>query len=189
MRSSFSMYLNAASNSRSCAKTSRSATIAGALFFGIIATTPSYAQSTCTWTTLDNPTRQLIVCGQSLTVEREQGSDVTIVERRGDAPPAAIDLQNGALFIEVEPDSTPTLIRTPNAIAAVRGTTYVVDARPDSTSVFVLKGAVNVTKPEAAGVSVTLGPGEGVDVDAASPLEVKVWPVDRVASLLGRFGR
>ncbi|PIK73201.1 anti-sigma 24 factor, partial [Methylobacterium frigidaeris] len=38
--------------------------------------------------------------------------------------------------------------------------------------------------------SVTLGPGEGVDVDAdQGALEVRRWPQARVRALLERFGR
>jgi hypothetical protein len=38
--------------------------------------------------------------------------------------------------------------------------------------------------------SVSLGPGEGVDVDAsATPLDIKRWPAPRVAALMARLGR
>jgi hypothetical protein len=49
---------------------------------------------------------------------------------------------------------------------------------------------VTVTRA-AAGASVLLRAGEGVDVDGggSGPLRVASWPRERVAALLARFGR
>lgn len=154
----------------------------------MIAALPAHADQTCTWSAISNPTLQQITCGDALMVEREPGTQVTIFERAGDAPPREIELKNGAILIEVTPGSVPTQIRTPHAIAAVRGTTYVVDAGQDSTSVFVIEGSVLVSKATDAS-TVTLGPGEGVDVGDAISFDVNEWPSNRVASLLSRFGR
>lgn len=149
---------------------------------------PAASQEICENSNLSGPTRQLITCGEALVFEREPGTDVTIVERRGSASPKEIILENGAIFIKVLPGSQPTQIRTPHAIAAVRGTTYVVDAGAFSTSVFVIEGAVVVSKPDSA-PGVTLGPGQGVDVEPTAPLNVNRWSAERVSSLLARFGR
>jgi len=146
------------------------------------------AQTTCSWTTLQEPVRQAIRCGEMFSVEREADAGLSIVERSGDAPPRAIELQGGAALIEVTPGAAPTQIRTPHAIAAVRGTTYIVDVGPSATSVFVLEGKVNVRKPTDAS-TVSLGPGEGVDVALDDPLNVVTWGAPRVAALLARFGR
>jgi ferric-dicitrate binding protein FerR (iron transport regulator) len=146
------------------------------------------SQQDCVTSGLSNPNRKLIDCSDTLVLELESGADVKIIERQDSAPPKAIILENGAIFIEVQPGSRPTQIRTPHAIAAVRGTTYVVDAGATRTSVFVVKGAVTVTKPNNAS-SVTLGPGDGVDVDPMSQLTVNRWSADRVSKLLARFGR
>lgn len=151
-------------------------------------TSQVYAQQGCDWSDLANPTRQSITCGDALTVERLPGSEVTIFERSGNAPPRVIELKNGAIFIEVVPGSRPTQIKTPHAIAAVRGTIYAIDAGEVRTSVFVVKGAVEVSKTETGEV-VSLGPGQGVDVDADLPLEVKTWGDRRASELLARFGR
>jgi ferric-dicitrate binding protein FerR (iron transport regulator) len=137
---------------------------------------------------LANPPRQLITCGVAILLEREPGTDITIFERRGSAPPKTIMLENGAILIEVRHGSKPTQIRTPHAIAAVRGTTYVVDASATSTSVFVIKGTVTVRKSNNAS-TVTLGPGQGVDVKPTTPLQVNRWGANRVTTLLARFGR
>lgn len=152
------------------------------------ATLPGYAEQVCAWSALTSPNRQQITCGDALMVEREPGTEVTIFERAGDSPPRAIELKNGAILIEVTPGSAPTQIRTPHAIAAVRGTIYVVDASQNSTSVFVIKGSVSVSKATDAS-TVTLGPGEGVDVGDAVSFAVTEWPSARAASLLARFGR
>ncbi len=160
-----------------------------ALGLGLIAPSmPASAETDCAWSTITNPVRQVITCGSGLTVEREANTAITLFERAGDAPPSVIEIQNGAILIEVEPGSIPTQIRTPHAIAAVRGTKYVVDARGDSTSVFVIEGRVSVTKPDAA-TEVTLEAGEGVDVFPDMPLETTQWPADKAKGLLARFGR
>ena len=78
---------------------------------------------------------------------------------------------------------------TPQAIAAVRGTKWAVDVATGKTSVFVVRGRVAVRRP-SAGRGVTLGPGEGVDVDTGTgPLTVKRWPPERAAALLARLGQ
>ena len=77
---------------------------------------------------------------------------------------------------------------TPQAIAAVRGTKWAVDVAAGKTSVFVVDGRVAVSR-EAVDPAVTLGPGEGVDVEAGTaPLTVRRWGAARAAALLARFG-
>lgn len=146
------------------------------------------AQTTCSWTTLQEPVRQVIRCGDMFSVEREAGADLSIIERSDDAPPRAIKLDGGAALIEVTPGAASTQIRTPHAIAAVRGTTYIVDVGPSATSVFVVEGQVAVRKQTDAS-TVNLGPGDGVDVSPDDPLSVVTWGAPRVAELLARFGR
>ncbi len=154
----------------------------------LLLTNQPAASQSCGVSNLSNPSRQLISCGDGLVVEREAGTKITIVERQSNAPPEAIELESGAIFIEVVSGSRGTQIRTPHAIAAVRGTTYVVDAGLTSTSIFVVKGAVEVRKTNNPS-TVTLGPGQGVDVDPETPLDVKTWGANRVSALLARFGR
>ncbi|MEM9576240.1 MAG: FecR family protein [Pseudomonadota bacterium] len=146
------------------------------------------AEADCAWRTITDPVRQVITCGTGLTVEREADTAITLFERAGDDPPSVIEISNGAILIEVQPGSLPTQIRTPHAIAAVRGTTYVVDARGDSTSVFVIEGVVSVSKSDAA-TEVTLEAGEGIDVFPDFPLETTQWSADKANDLLARFGR
>lgn len=155
------------------------------LLLGLAA--PLAAQD-CGFSTVEDPLRQSAACPGGLAFEREPQAELRIIERAGPQPPRAIEVQNGAILIEVEPGSAPTQIRTPHAIAAVRGTTYVVDAGDAETSVFVIEGAVTVRKTTDAS-TVTLGPGEGVDVRPDAPLAVVEWGDARVADLLARFGR
>lgn len=155
----------------------------------IVSSAPAvFAEDGCTVTQTGDPLRQIISCGEAVTIEREPAADITIFKPRGDAPPRAIELLGGGLLVNVTPGSARPEIKTPHAIAAVRGTTYVVDAGADRTSVFVITGSVDVSKVEG-GRGVTLGPGDGIDVQADQPLSAAQWPADRAAALLARFGR
>lgn len=154
-----------------------------------VSSAPSaFAEDGCTVTQTSDPLRQIITCGEAITIEREPAADITIFKPSGDAPPRVVELLGGALFVTVKPGSARPEIKTPHAIAAVRGTTYVVDAGADLTSVFVIEGSVDVSKIDSGG-SVTLGPGDGIDVHTDQPLSAAQWPADRAAALLARFGR
>ncbi|MEM1074182.1 MAG: FecR family protein [Pseudomonadota bacterium] len=111
-----------------------------------------------------------------------------INDRADDAAPRIIEVEGGAILINVTPGNAPTQIRTPHAIATVRGTSYVVDATRTQTSVFVIEGAVSVSKLDDAS-EVTLRAGDGVDVTPDDDLRVQIWGADRAAALLARFGR
>ena len=95
-----------------------------------------------------------------------------------------------ALLIEVEQKSGGNKIEviTQQALAAVSGTKWAVDAAGDKTSVFVVNGRVRVGG-RMGGNGVTLRPGEGVDVEPGAPLTVKRWAPPRVSALLARLGQ
>jgi ferric-dicitrate binding protein FerR (iron transport regulator) len=131
----------------------------------------------------------LLDCGGGLKIELEPSVRIKVFMRSGDAPPRALKLEGGGALIDVVPGSKQTQIRTPHAIAAVRGTVYAVDVSREVTSVFVVRGIVEVRKANGSDASVRLGPGQGVDVSAETPLKVATWPTDRAARLLARFGR
>jgi hypothetical protein len=99
-------------------------------------------------------------------------------------------LNGKALLIEVPKKSGGNKFQviTPQAIAAVRGTKWAVDTAENKTSVFVVNGRVAVGR-RTGSHSVTLGAGEGVDVEAAGTLTVKRWPSARVSALLARLGQ
>lgn len=146
-------------------------------------------QATCTRAAgSDGPARQVFTCGDALSFEREPSASLRIFERPDSPAPRTIEVQGGAILIDVTPGSPPTQIRTPQAIATVRGTTYIVDAQENQSSVFVIEGSVTVSRRDNAR-SVTLHPGEGVDVALGSPLVVRSWSETRAADLLARFGR
>ena len=79
-------------------------------------------------------------------------------------------------------------VNTPQAIAAVRGTKWAVDVNGDKSSVFIVHGRVGVTR-RARGRGVTLRAGDGVDVEAGTPLQVKRWAPARASALLARLGQ
>jgi ferric-dicitrate binding protein FerR (iron transport regulator) len=134
---------------------------------------------------------RMLQCGQSVTAHLASGTVVRPVGGVGSNIPGALRLDAGALLIEFQPQpgTENFQILTPEAIAAVRGTTWAVEVEPGKTSVLVIAGAVGV-KARRSGAAASLGPGEGVDV-AGSPrtLTVKRWAEARVRALLARFGR
>jgi len=77
----------------------------------------------------------------------------------------------GAVRVGVKPTArSPVELWTATAVAAVRGTEFLVDVTPDATGVAVLEGTVAVSnlRPDVRG-SVLLGPGEGTDVRGDKP--------------------
>lgn len=152
---------------------------------------PSVAQvpPNCTVEAAFNPDRQVLKCAYGLILELEAAAELSFSGDIRATDPTEIGLQNGGMLIEVEPGAARPQIKTPHAIAAVRGTVYVVDVSPERTSVFVLKGEVAVMRPGAPSEQVSVGPGEGVDVTEGAEMKVSVWPAARTQALLARFGR
>lgn len=143
----------------------------------------------CDISTSENePVRQIVSCGDRVTIEREPTADLQLTKSPDTVAPRVIEVQGGAILINVSSGQAPTQVRTPHAIATVRGTTYIVDAGPSQTSVFVLEGAVDVRRTNDAS-TFTLTAGEGTDVSLDAPLTVSRWSADRAEALLGRFGR
>src|SRR6202021_3832857 len=99
----------------------------------------------------------------------------------------SVERSSKALLLEVPKGRNEFKVITPQAIAAVRGTKWAVDAAENQTSVFVVRGRGAVGR-RTGGNGVTLGPGEGVDLETAGPLTVKQWPPARVVALMARLG-
>jgi ferric-dicitrate binding protein FerR (iron transport regulator) len=139
----------------------------------------------------ENPTgaAQTLHCQGGVTIIAENGARFTL-QGDGKGRVDAVELSSKALLIEVPKKSGGNKFRviTPQAITAVRGTKWAVDAAENKTSVLVVNGRVAVGR-RTGGHSVTLGPGEGVDVEGVGPLTVKRWPSARVAALLARLGQ
>ena len=129
-------------------------------------------------------------CGNGITIVAENGAKFELKDRNRDGHVDSAELSSKALLIEVakKPGGNRFEVVTPQAIAAVRGTRWAVDAADGKTSVLVVIGRVSVARP-AGGRRVVLGPGEGVDVEAMGPLTVKRWAPARVAALLARLGQ
>jgi ferric-dicitrate binding protein FerR (iron transport regulator) len=132
---------------------------------------------------------QTLHCQGGVTIIAENGARFTL-QGDGKGRVDAVVLGSKALLIEVPKKSGGNKFRviTPQAITAVRGTKWAVDAAENKTSVLVVNGRVAVGR-RTGGHSVTLGPGEGVDVEGAGALTVKRWPATRVAALLARLGQ
>ncbi len=133
--------------------------------------------------------RHVVVCPAGIRMTAEAGARYSLADRDRDGSADGVLLRRRALLLEVPAAGAGGfVVVTPQAIAAVRGTRWAVDAARGSTSVFVIEGRVAVESPTAA-ARVFLGPGEGVDVErGTAPLVVKRWPAPRVAALLARLG-
>jgi ferric-dicitrate binding protein FerR (iron transport regulator) len=158
----------------------------------VYATQASAQQQGFGCTTAGQPGQpQTVHCAGGVTIVAESGARFTLLDRDRNGRVDGVDLQSKAVLVEV-PKQKPGRrfeVMTPQAIAAVRGTRWAVDAEGGKTSVFVQTGRVGVQRVNGPG-NVVLGPGEGVDVDAsATPLEVRRWPAPRVAALMARLGR
>lgn len=134
---------------------------------------------------------QTVRCGGGVTVVAEDGAQFTLRDRDRNGEVDSVDLRSNALLLEAPKQRAGRRfdVVTPQAIAAVRGTKWAVDAQATTTSVLVVGGQVSVRRRAGRG-SVVLGPGEGVDVETGSgALTVKRWPQARVDALLARLGQ
>ncbi|MBB3607862.1 FecR domain-containing protein [Rhizobium sp. BK602] len=135
--------------------------------------------------------RQTLDCEPGLSVTIERGAHYRFADRNRDGQLDAIVLNSKAALVDVEGGRIRGgfEVVTPQAIAAVRGTRWAVDAERGKTSVLVLRGRVAVNKV-ATGEGVTLGQGQGVDVDRGrSPLRVTQWGQPRINALMARLGQ
>lgn len=156
---------------------------------------PALAQTIagCTAEVRRDPPRQVFVCVGGLIIEADAAARLTFFVASPQAAPHAVGLEAGAVLIELDPvhadpGASGFQIRTPHAIASVRGTLYTVDVTAGASAVFVQRGEVSVAE-RTSGRRVRVGPGQGVDVVPANPPKVRTWGAGRVADLLARFGR
>lgn len=159
------------------------------LVFTHTALAQSQVPANCDVAMAQNPQRQVLSCAFGVTIELEAATQMGFVGGADGSGPETIEMESGAILLEVTPGEDRPQIRTPHAIAAVRGTVYVVDVQADLTSVFVIEGEVAVSHPGAEADAVILRAGEGVDVRDGAALEARPWPAERAAGLLARFGR
>ena len=102
----------------------------------------------------------------------------------------ALNLVSGVLrpFV-VKGASTGTFeIETQTAVAAVRGTDWVIEATPERTSVAVVRGVVAVSgRTDRQATVVLRSPGQGTDVPRGSaPTPPAPWGIKRLAGILAR---
>lgn len=142
----------------------------------------------CTRSELDAPPRIVYQCAGGILLEAEAAAALGFLDSQANDRPAAVELSSDAILIDVETGSGPFQIRTPHAIAAVRGTQYAVSVTDTLTEVFVSEGEVAVSRPDGSDL-VVLTAGLGVDVAPGQPLVVRQWQDERVARLLSRFGQ
>jgi hypothetical protein len=99
-----------------------------------------------------------------------------------------LDLVHGIVRLILSPGTraAESGVRTRAAVASVRSTEFVVDARLDHAAVFVARGTVTVTG-RLTGASVTLEAGEGTDVGLREPpMPPKRWGDKRVQDVTAR---
>jgi FecR protein len=83
----------------------------------------------CTSRTVADPPRTVFECADGLIIEAEAAARIGLTppEGGGAGSNMALDIDAGAAFLQVTPGKGGFQIRTPHAIASVRGTIYVVD--------------------------------------------------------------
>ncbi len=142
----------------------------------------------CTAADAGNPDRVVYQCAGGIVLEAEAAAALGVLAAASDGRPTEVEVSADAVLIEITPGSGPFQIRTPQAIAAVRGTVYAVDVADGKTAVFVSEGEVAVSRPDGSD-QVVLQAGFGVDVAPGEPVVVREWGATRVRNLLSRFGR
>lgn len=138
------------------------------------------------------PSVKILRCGEEdLTIRIAANTDYQLTQTQGQALPRGARLKSGALMIDFKPSARQRnfQILTPHAIAAVRGTVWAVEVKPEQSSTLVVSGSVQVTRANGSR-GVTLTAGEGADVTAGTgPITVKRWGEPRVKALLARFAQ
>jgi hypothetical protein len=142
----------------------------------------------CTSTQAADPPRIVYDCANGLLIEAESYAELQTLSALDQCDPRTLDLNDRAVLINLTRGYGPFEIRTPHAIASVRGTQFYVDAQTLQTAVFVVDGVVAVERADGSD-QVELAAGEGVTVTVGEPVVVKVWPAEKVAALQVRFGR
>ncbi|MCB8837536.1 FecR family protein [Aurantimonas sp. VKM B-3413] len=173
---------------RSAMKTMQNGIAAVLFVWAMLSVTSGLAQGLagCETRALTDPPRQAYRCPGGIVIEAEAAAQFDLAPVS--AGPGVAEITGSAAYFDLGPQSEGFQVRTPQAIATVRGTVFVVAVADQTTSVFVVEGEVAVSRLGGAD-TVLLNPGEGVDVVAGEPLTARRWPQPRVNALLARFGR
>jgi ferric-dicitrate binding protein FerR (iron transport regulator) len=135
--------------------------------------------------------RQTLNCEPGLSITIERGARYQLADRNRDGHVDGVKLDSKAVLVDVDSSRVQGgfEVVTPQAVAAVRGTRWAVDVQRRKTDVLVLRGRVGVNRINGRS-GVTLGAGEGVDVDnGRGPLRVNHWQQPRIAALMARLGQ
>lgn len=128
--------------------------------------------------------RLSIRLGPDTTVRMGENTRLSIDEFLAEAG-GEIVLDAGALLVDKDPESVARPLKVESAFGqiAVRGTEFFVGPSKGVFAVFVARGRVTVS---AAGVSVTLGAGEGTDIarPGAPPSPPVKWGQPRIDAAL-----
>jgi hypothetical protein len=174
-------------------RTNRLVRAAAVAIFCALAPGPAISQTFggCSLQAVSGADLQTLHCQRGVTITTERNARFQLLDRNGDGKVDGAKLEGNAILLDVDSKRVKGgfLVVTPQAIAAVRGTRWAVDVGQDKTSVLVLRGRVSVRRPQVQS-GVTLGPGEGVDVESGTgPITVKQWGAPRVAALMARLGQ
>jgi hypothetical protein len=136
--------------------------------------------------------------GGRLEITTGDGSTIVVGEQTtvrlsrliapGDAGPGQglLDLIEGILRLQLPHSWNRFQVTTVTAVASVRSTDWLIDAKPANTAVFVAKGRVEVEN-SAHTAAVLLDPGFGTDVPAGGlPTTPKRWGQARIDAALAR---
>ncbi|WP_213216097.1 FecR family protein [Roseibium polysiphoniae] len=151
-------------------------------------TLEAQGQVRCETDEVGDPPRVVYQCAGGVILEAEAAASLGILSAGSEGRPMDVEVSSDAVLIEITPGSGLFQIRTPHAIAAVRGTVYLVDVSGGSTSVFVSEGEVAVSRIDGSD-TVILKAGFGADVRPGEPFAAREWHQNRVTELLRRFGR
>ncbi|WP_196223454.1 FecR domain-containing protein [Roseibium sp. RKSG952] len=163
-------------------------TVTAMILFNLPPEVAAQENTGCDSRQLADPPRVVYQCGDSLILDAEAAATLQIGNAAAGSRPAAAEITEDGVLVNVDPGSGPFQILTPHAIAAVRGTIYIVDVTGETTAVFVSEGEVAVSRRDGSD-PVLLTEGLGVEVTPGVPLDVRRWPVERVTRLLARFGQ
>lgn len=132
-------------------------------------------------------TRLKLACDGGIVVTVGVGTEVNLETLAGQGDSVVVQLIEGIIGLLAPPAGWRRFeVRTPLAIASVRGTEWLVEHGAEASAVFVRDGRVAV---RARGGGGTLGPGEGITIAAGGgPGEVKVWGPPRIARATAALG-
>jgi hypothetical protein len=127
--------------------------------------------------------------GTVVSVGENTRVQIVDFERSRVDPKTRLGLLSGALRLIVQKVSAGGRfeVETETAIAAVRGTDWVIETAPEQTSVALVDGAVAVSDRARAATVLLQAPGEGTDVRRGAPPTTPItWGAQRYANALAR---